>query len=264
MLFQAKRWGGFFWQPNSDIANSFTEWVMPQSSYYPGDPLLIFGGVFATIMLLLFAGRQKGVLLSTIPSLIYIAFLLRGGVVFSFYLVPLIPLFAMTIGMSIVMLRNYLMTRFLTPWTANLAISGILVFFCIFYAAHPAPYILSQTKAQYQALSWISHQNKPTDRFIIDDYAYIEFHSDDPKNPYTLPPVGEYYWKVDSDPLVRWNIFDNTWQNIDYLLLSPTFVFDAKTFNIPLVRQAYEHAKLIEFFSQDGHTTMIAKVYHDK
>jgi endoglucanase len=259
--FQLSRKGGFFLGENSGFMVNFKGWVTGQASIPVPDPVLIIAGIASTLGLLLSAFWKRRLLLAALPALSYSFFLIRGGEVITFYVIPLIPLFGLTVGVLISYIYKLLAQRGIRGKFLGILFVILSLFpFGYYYARHTEPYSLNQTQAQIEAIEWISANIPADSKLLIDNYAYLEFHDKSPQNKYKLPAIAEYYWKFDRDPDVGEKIFNNDWQNVDYIISTPQVSYDAFNADLPLLRTAFENSTVLKSFEYDTWKVEILKV----
>lgn len=252
--YQATRGGGFFLDHNSGFLLNLRGWAGDFGLY--ADPALIMTGITATVVASLLAIFKPSLRPITLFTLVYWAFLARGGVVIEFYVVPLIPLLAMCIGAVVYLLAQFLRDLLPQHPVRHLVFSATVLLcaapFVGEYMQHQAIYTRNQTFDQVRAVDYIV-ENVPHDSFVlIDMYAYME-----------LTPIIEkahYYWKADRDPEITVDVLQNDWCNIDYLLVTPQMSYDAKRVGLELTHQAYQNSTIMTSYSGSGWDIEIREV----
>jgi 4-amino-4-deoxy-L-arabinose transferase-like glycosyltransferase len=138
--FQLSRKGGFFLGENSGFMVNFKGWVTGQASIPVPDPVLIIAGIASTLGLLLSAFWKRRLLLAALPALSYSFFLIRGGEVITFYVIPLIPLFGLTVGVLISYIYKLLAQRGIRGKFLGILFVILSLFpFGYYYARHTEP-----------------------------------------------------------------------------------------------------------------------------
>lgn len=247
LQFQLSRKGGFFLDANSGFMLNFTEWINGGFFIPVPDPTIIIGGIVATIIVSLWSVFDRRLLAISLPTLFYWFFLIRGGEVIGFYIVPLIPFLAMCIGISIFKISDIFPMGVIRSLLRPILIVALSSPFIGYYLTHPEVYYLNQTKPQIEALEWISKNIPKESVLVIDNYAFIEFY-ESRNNKYDLPKIAHYYWKADKDPDVRDEILDGDWRNIDYILSTPQVKWDAENSGLPLIQDAMNNSTVIKSF----------------
>jgi 4-amino-4-deoxy-L-arabinose transferase-like glycosyltransferase len=186
--------------------------------------LIIGTGAVLAVLLLWTRDRQgrPGYLAAALMALGYGFYLARGSVLLDFYVAPMVPLFAINIGL----LYGHLMKAISAPTRAM-----VTAFVVVIALATPGAYLLHHnTEGKLQAqdlyhLKLTSMQDQqiayvrahiPTDaRIIIDDDIWTALHD---RKPYY--PRAHSHFKAASDPDIRDKLFKSNWENIDYVVMS--------------------------------------------
>ncbi len=90
-----------FWQQGSDFYRNAVEW-------FARDPFLIIVGGLALVIAIIFAFRRTEFKIAVLFVLGMLFFLMRGGVVINFYILPLVPFLAIVIAMVLEKLFVYI------------------------------------------------------------------------------------------------------------------------------------------------------------
>jgi endo-1,4-beta-D-glucanase Y/4-amino-4-deoxy-L-arabinose transferase-like glycosyltransferase len=258
--YQLSRTGGFFLTPKSAFMLNFMEWIKGGFFIPVPDPTIIIGGIVATAIMSFWSLKDKRLLFVSLPCLSYWLFLIRGGEIIGFYIIPLIPFLALCIGMSVYVLSEFISRWFLRSVTKPLSVLLLLSPFIWYYATHPAVYQLDQTTPQIKALDWIAKNIPKKANIVMDNYAYIEFHDHNPANKYNLPTLANYYWKADKDPDVSNKVLQGNWRTVDYILATPQVQYDADNAGLPLIKNAFDNSVAIQTFQGHKWNVEIRKV----
>jgi endo-1,4-beta-D-glucanase Y/4-amino-4-deoxy-L-arabinose transferase-like glycosyltransferase len=207
--YQSSRGSGYpFWNIQSDFYHAFVTWLSR-------DPYLIIFGIVSTLILLVFALRDKKLRMPVLLIVFSCLFLMRGGLIIDFYVILLIPFLALAIGvvaqkMMIALARNSKLWRY--------ALSSALVLILVLPSALSSTkqYINNETEPQLKAMDWIRENVDPKKKIVIENWMYTEL-----RNPNKDPIFNdsEWYYKVQLDPSIR-SKFQNSWKNIDYIAIS--------------------------------------------
>lgn len=229
------------------------------STWFRGDPLIIILGLVSIIINLVIGIKKRPALIIGLLAFSYIAFLLRGGLILEFYVVPLIPLVALSIAYTTDVAYKFLKSKIkvtilrpliFAPYVGCLA---ILIVMATTYSAHWQKgenniYKSDQTSAQVAAVDWVLHQNTPDQFYAIDNYAYLDLNL---KNSGNFKNA-EYYWKVDNDKDIKNKILHDNYQNIDYELVTHQLRKDVDEADLKLNKLALANANLIKTFPGEG------------
>lgn len=254
--YQASRGGEFFLSPNSSFAINFSSWLHGSTS----DPILIIGGAIATAIVFVVGIKNKPFRFMALLSLTYWLFLIRGGNIIFFYVIPLIPLLALNIAIVIKLVVDFAgrIPRF-GSILKSLAVLCLLLPFGISYASHTSIYTQDQTKDQVAAIQWVQKNISNNAVIIMDDSAYVDLHGKFSVSVSSYSEA-EWYWKVDLDPQIT-KILRDDWTSIDYIIVSDQLKYDMNHSNLKLVKDAYAHSVVLkEFDNGSGWPIQIRKV----
>jgi 4-amino-4-deoxy-L-arabinose transferase-like glycosyltransferase len=199
--------------------------------WLPKDPFLLAAGAAAMLISLYLGWRNKERNLSFLVAGTLAAeiafYLLRGSVILDFYVIPLIPLFALNIGLVADRALKALpagMARFAVTVVPALAAALLLLPTGGYLLTHDSQtgklkendvYYLPLTYLQQEQIAWIRGHIPPTATIISDDDIWVALHDVRPSYPYD-----QSHWEAASDPVVRNKMFGADWRNIDYIVLS--------------------------------------------
>lgn len=239
-LYQLGRSGGHFWDPGSDFRENLTGW-------FRQDPFLVTLGLWATILNLLMMRREGDSRVFGLLSLSYLVYLMRGGVVFNFYIIPLLVLFVINIALALRVVM----------FTTNLALSrghlvGVFVVISALLLLHyPRLYAADATSEQEASVEYVK-EHVPTDStVVVDNVGWMDLRLESGANELLFPNV-EWFWKVDHDPEVRLRKLGNDWRSIKYIVLTFEMLKSMQQFEMPLVRQAYRNSWILRIFTSEG------------
>lgn len=249
--FQAGRKSpGILSTAGGSFGNAFQVW-------FREDPILMLAGTIGTVYCLLRGIKNKTARLVGLLSLSMWLFLLRGGEIIEFYVIPLIPFMALAISFTGLEAVAWLRTKVhntirivsLLPYLALIFMLGFMVFY---YSAHSRKfysiYKSDQTTSQVQAVNWLLTQNTGNEFYSIDNYGYTDLHT---KNNNNFKNA-EYYWKVDKDSDIRDKVLHGDYQNIDMIAMTPQMRQDIFSGGLNIGLQAVQKSAPIKQFNHDG------------
>lgn len=231
-IWQTTRKGGDIFNPNSQFRLSFSQWFLQ-------DPLLIILSSLSLLVNLIVAFKKITYRYIVLFTLSFIFYLTRGGVVLGFYIIPLIPLLALNVGLSLTLLIETLPKKLKFP----VEVFNILfIVFALFVRTSGSKlhwtmdsyslFTKDQTSAQIRAVKW-ARQNIPADSLIVvDNYAYVDLVEQRGNTNI------QSFWKIDRDPAIRQDLLHNKWQTINYILSSPSVRLAGQRDDSPFLRQA--------------------------
>jgi endo-1,4-beta-D-glucanase Y/4-amino-4-deoxy-L-arabinose transferase-like glycosyltransferase len=240
ILFQLTRESGtHFWEQGSSIRTNMESWlVLDEMALY-----MVVAGVIAAIVLTVFEKRYR---FFGIATILYVLFLIRGGIVFNFYILPLLPFIAISIVASMELVYRTVPAKF----TGKKLISTLfLVLFIGSFIAFFIPGIhryltVDETTNQMEALRWIKN-NLPEDAFILMDvYGMTELRDPNFVNEKIFRNA-DWYFKVSKDPAIRFEKYRDDWRNFDYVLISHEMLYQASLHQLPVADEAIRNSQPI-------------------
>jgi 4-amino-4-deoxy-L-arabinose transferase-like glycosyltransferase len=196
--------------------------------WLPKDRFLMVGGTVA-MMISLYLGfrdrkRNLGFLVAGTLAFEIAFYLVRGSVILDFYVIPLIPMYALSIGF----VADRALQRISIPIVrvAIPVLAGALLLLPTggYLLTHGQKgqlqaadvYYLPLTYLQQEQVSWIQQNIPPGARIISDDDIWVALHDGHPDYPRDVS-----HWNAVGDPVVRNKEFGGgNWQDIDYIVMS--------------------------------------------
>lgn len=223
-----------WWQLNRSQGSLLSNGGLLYTSWLPKDRILLLAGLAATAFCLYRAARNRdrelGFLVAGTLAFAYAFYLVRGSVVLDFYVAPLVPLFAMNIGLVTARaLRGGTLSRIhpaLPAVLPALAAAVLLLEPSTNYlmtvnnegrvaVADQYQSRLDLTELQRRQVAWVRKHIPPDSRIIMDDDVWNDLHDVRP-----FYPFAHSHWNASSDPDVRDKLFSRKWQNVDYIIMS--------------------------------------------
>jgi 4-amino-4-deoxy-L-arabinose transferase-like glycosyltransferase len=259
---QTARRGGFFLDPQSTFVTFLNEWIRGGEFIEFGDAPLIIGGGIATALALVLSINDQKLRYAVLLLLSYWAFLISGFEISVLYVIPLVPLLALAIALSIHRLGETLGGAS-SGGIASAILAGALLFpFARYYATQPANYIMDHTTRQIDAVHWIDANISDDALLIIDNYAFVDLQAEGRVSSKAIDNA-YYYWTAETDSAIRTEILEDNWQNVDYILLSPQMVYDAAEEGLALTSDAQENSVPVKTFSNNGWDIEVREVMVD-
>lgn len=252
VLWQLSRGGGSIFDPYSRF------WYFWNGFWWPKDAFILAGGGLATLVALGIGiasyRREKGLLMAGLLSLSFAFYLTRGSEMLAFYVVPLLPFLAMTIGMLMDKALQALPAR-LVGGACVLAMLSLAGMFLSLSRDH---YTLNLTQEQIQQLQFIRENIPSNARIVIDDDLWVDLHERNGEQ--AVFPYAHSHWKVEGDPEIRDRLLDGNWRNIDYLVLSDDLIDTFNYSNEQFVLAAYQNSRLIAQFEKGDVLVQVRQV----
>jgi len=237
-------------------------------------PTLLVGGTVSALLSLLAIRANRLLAVMGMITLSLIAFLARGGEVIEFYLVPLLPLFALNLALLLGVLGGTA-ARWVRAAKLPLPLLRSAQLLVILAAVSPMaleyresweglathPLLLwqsTQADAQSQALAWVEAHIPAKRNIVIDNYMYTDLHDGAHGTP--VFPNANYYWKVQQDPAIEGKVFHDNWKRADYVVTTIQMLQDMKSSNLSLVSQIVQHSVPLADFDTGGWPIEVRKV----
>jgi len=226
------------------------------------DPLLMDLSIIAVAFNLLTGWWDRQRLFLSLLTISYWLLIVRGGVVLSFYIIPLIPL----VVLNTVMGLNSILT-----WLGKLVHINILpVFLMLAIIGAVMPYDLQHaeiaftqhpTSAQTDAMVWVRNNVPRNDMVVINSYLYMDLRESGGEgvgNGATFPNA-QVYWNVAYDPELHDKLLLGNWDRIDYIVADSEMLHDVTTVGGPmeLINTALKHSILRAEYRADDHDKQI-------
>lgn len=231
-----------FWDYRSDFMSNFAIWVRKDIGFVYGFIGILFFSIIAAI------GTTNKYLIGVVTILVgMIYFLLRGGIVLDFYLVPLIP-FGAIIAMLIVNLFINGLTK-VFKFNISISVTLFLIFSLIFslttfeLSSKAGKDILfkEENVTLSQSLNYIRENVNPKDNILIDSSHWLDLRND------SKPEFAnaDYFYKADYDPDIKNGKLKNDWQNVDYVVASHQQYQSIKEKITPLVKNVLDNSFVV-------------------
>ncbi len=253
-------------QSQGSILISWGAWVK-------GDPLFMCLSIAGPAFNLLTGWWNRKRLFLSLLALSFWALLLRGGVDFAFYIIPLIPLVALNAVFAF---------KTLAEWIGRLVhfeLVGMLLILVALVALIPydlqhslEPYnLFTQRPAlvETETLTWIRTQVPSRAMLVINSNLYTDLHEPEGAgvgNGATYPHA-EVYWNTALDPALHDTLLRGNWDRIDYIVADSEMLHDIATYGggMDLIKTALAHAIVrVEFKGDDNELIQIYQVMHSQ
>lgn len=242
VLWQVSRHGGSILSPDSPF------WQYFWGKWWQKDPLIIVIGAAATVINLLIGlsdrDRHRETLVASLLAIAFTVYLIRGSVMIDFYVVPVLPFFALNVGLLLSRLAS-------TPPRAigaTLATLALVAMSIAFVAQSHDEYLVDQTTLQAHQLAFI-RANVPSNAMVlIDDDLWVDLHEPNGNEP--VFPLAHSHWKIAGDPAIQDKLLHGKWQNLDYMVMSNQLHSIFEQNGEQLAIDAYNHSRLMARFEE--------------
>lgn len=229
-------------QAQGDLLDSIVTWNQQ-------DVLFIVLAIVTTLFNLVVGWWKRKSLLLALMALSFWILFLRNGIIFPFYIIPLLPLSAFNASVAINTLLRWLtrLTRF--------DIARVLLIFVIIggigvYDMQHSTLVFTQnlTIVQTNALTWVRDNVPHNAVVVINSYFYTDLHEaggEGVGNGTTFQHA-DIYWNIAYDPELHDGLLNNNWDNIDYIITDAPMKYDIQHLggNMNLINMALQHSFL--------------------
>jgi hypothetical protein len=250
--------GGFL-NPSSQFWNQAANWAH-------SEPLLVIGGSLAAGISIVIFRRDRTMSMIGWMILSLWLFLGRGGILVDFYLVPALPLFALSL--AFVAHRGVQALTALTPGGRSRLRRGVIVgavflgcfstLLLAYQRSERGLWRMRPVDAQTRATHWTQRHVPPHSRMIIDAYMWLDL-----KHPSNAAPpfrYAEYYWKAAEDPAIAKGVFSNNWHKVKYVITTPQLIQDTEMAGFPLIVNALNHSESVAHFNSGSWPVDVRRV----
>lgn len=234
LKFQSSRSGGLFYHPDSKFYLAVRDWLNK-------DAALIYLAPVIMILGLVFSFFKKNLIFFTLAVLLYVLFLVRGGIVINFYILPLIPFLAI---LAALVWHNLIksITRHFTIFYQLIfliTIAGIGYYYYNF-VPHDV-FWRDETSNQKEAVRWIKENLPAKSAILIDVYAFTDLHDSGYINSKEFINA-DWYYKVSRDKEVGEKKYNYDWRNFNYILLTHEMLKQIKDGDDNFIRIAFQNS----------------------
>lgn len=256
ILYQASRGTGtYFWQQGSSFLENVTHWLILDATHV----YIVGFGLVVALLIALLSSRYRFFGLAT---LLYFIFLIRGGTVIGFYILPMMPFLVMSLATGFALVYEWLREKrvpIAIPFCITIVALGV-------YGYHYYPKVykyltVDETTNQIEALRWMK-RNIPEDaRMIVDIYGMTGLLDPTFEND-TKFKNAEWFFKVALDPSVRYEKYQDDWRNFDYVFISHEMIYQSYLHKLPVVYDAIRNSDPV--MRWDAHSTSFIDIQNFK
>ncbi len=248
---------GTFLNIGSGLQASFQQWT--ELSHLTADPILIYGGALAVLFIMVMAQDNIGFrpLAAMVITFLIVRFF--GGQVTPTDVIGLLPFLAISVAIVLAIFANMMSSvlgdeSFLRPLLALALMAGFLYPFTVFYMSRTEAYTLDQVSGQMEAIAWVQEHIPDEAVVVTDNYAFVTLRE-------TMPNT-HHYWKVDTDPDVKFTILGDDPCNIDYVVTTPQVLQDIDFYDLGLLSAVLADSEKLLTYENNGWPVEIWQVQH--
>ncbi|MDD3679584.1 MAG: glycoside hydrolase family 3 N-terminal domain-containing protein [Candidatus Shapirobacteria bacterium] len=237
VLFQGSRQGGSLLDLESDIRKAITSWLEI-------DKILPTLGLWSMFVLLI---NLKNIFSFSflIMNIFFAWYLLRGGVVLGFYLIPQVVLWCLSIALALKLINNKLNYQ---PANRKIVFTtGTIILLLI--GQFPQVFLINKNQLHFDSLSFLRKNINPEVVLVTDPLFYTDLKINSQQPVFSRV---EWFSKVEKDPQIREGKLESQWQKIDYLLTTPGMMGEIEKNNYQFIKQAINQSLVIETFGKNN------------
>lgn len=248
LMWQMSRSGGMPWDPSSEFYRALTtDWLF-------NDPWFLAIGVVAVLWNLITGDvRRRAVALMAVLSILGLA---RGSQVIDFYILAVLPFFALNFGLAVADLTQ----RSTAQMLSSTAVVAVVALGWINLDKQNHLFSTDINQIQEDAIAWLQQHATPDSQIVVSDELWVDLRDGTTERPGLLGTHS--HWQVALDEAVSKGLFHEDWKFIDYLVVSPEMQHTLATYPDKLPNQAYENSTVVAEFSYGDAAVEIRKVNH--
>jgi len=236
----------------SGLSSAIQQWIDLKSP--ASDPVIIYIGAINCLFVLLLSIDQREIRPLLAMLLAEVVHLLLGGPVYVYDVILLLSFLALGVSAVAGQVQRWLwgMNNDFKYTLVPITMAVMLYPFWSFYGSRLDIYTQNQVDGQVKAAEWVA-KNLPQDAVVVtDDYAFLWLRETHPNT--------QSYWRVDTDPAVKFAILGDDVCNVDYVIATPQIFSDITTFNMELMRRTIENSDVLMTYANDGWPIEIRQV----
>ena len=248
LQYQASRGstGISFWREGSLFREMIGSWVNLDSTF-----VYVLGlGLASAILLSIFRPKYRFYAFS---ALLYFLFLIRGGLILDFYILPLIPFAIITFVLGLKELIELVLKKVELPKQfIGLLFACLMLVLGVHYAPKAHKYLtVDDTSNQIKALKWIKENLPAESTIVIDVYGMTELRNPSFVNKKVFNNA-DWYFKISKDPAIRFSKYKDDWRNFDYVFLGHEMLRQAFLHRLPVVYDVIRNSQPVITWNENS------------
>jgi 4-amino-4-deoxy-L-arabinose transferase-like glycosyltransferase len=234
LLFQNNR-SEQFWIEGSSLRRSLS------NSWLKYDPILVLMGTFSILGNIFLIKNRNIMYYGLVFSVGYIFYLLKWRAL-DFYIIPLIPPFILSIALFL----NYMFDIKKFKYFAYIFSIVVLIFYTFQFQSNKDLLVRDLTDTQNEAIIWINENTTGDDFIVIDNFMFLDVNN---FNNEISDMNAHYFWKVEKDPDIRNNLLHDSFDEIDYVVLTFAMSEAIESYDFPFLKKYLSEADVVKEFS---------------
>lgn len=239
------------------------------------DILMTVAGLLCTAGNLYLYRKKPVAHVAALLSAIYFLFLARGGVTFAYYIIAVLPLFALNIALmaDIAVSRLIQLTEgdqvslpgSFSPDAIRLATVMVLLMIGVYAAPLNRTNLTANGVApEIAAMQWMSLHAPRSSMVVASHYFWLDMRAPGGMGATYGAPFQnvQMYWNVATDRAVLDGVLQNNWNNIDYVIEDSDMAVDRANYGMTIINDAIAHADVAASFQNSRFWVTIYQVRH--
>jgi endo-1,4-beta-D-glucanase Y/4-amino-4-deoxy-L-arabinose transferase-like glycosyltransferase len=251
-----------FWDVRSDFIYNLNIW-------FGKDPYFILASALTMFISIYVAYRARNKYLASIQVMIWgmMFFLMRGGIVLDFYIVPLIPLITISMMSCLgyyIDKGTFVKLKLNKEYVIFATVVVILALTIFNLNSNYGRQIMSKKEniTLANSLQYIKDNIPNNSNMLISFSHWLDLRNKDNGSKDVFPNA-EYFYKADFDNNIKYKKFKNDWKNIDYTVASHQIYKSSSEGITPFVKTVLDNSFLIADFQPiDDYNTLPDSKYY--
>lgn len=242
------------------------------------DFFMMVGGIVSMAANLYLYRKKPWAQLVALLPLFYFLFLARGGVTFAYYIIVVLPLFALSIGLladipitrliSDTESQSYDFSRSAMPQFPNVvALATMLALLMLGIYVAPlnhTNFTADGVTPEVQAMQWMANNAPRSSMVVASHYFWLDMRAPGGMgDTYGAPFQNvQMYWNVATDTAILNGVLHNDWNKIDYVMEDSDMALDVKNNDMAIIADAINHSTIVAHFQNTQFWVKIFQVQH--
>lgn len=242
------------------------------------DFVIMLGGLFSMAANIYLYRKKPWAQGIALLPLFYFLFLARGGVTFAYYIIVVLPLFALNIGL----LADLAITKLISdtrgdvsyfargsraPFPDVVALATMLALLMIGIYIAPlnhTNFTADGVTPEVQAMQWMANNAPRSSMVVASHYFWLDMRAPGGMgDSYGAPFQNvQMYWNVATDTAILNGVLHNDWNKVDYVMEDSDMALDIKNNNMTLIADAINHSAIVAQFQNAQFWVTIYQVQH--
>lgn len=237
------------------------------------DILMMLGGLVSTAANLYLYRKRPVTQVAALLAAIYFLFLARGGVTFAYYIIGVLPFFAINIGLLLDIGVSELIevsqgqSPSRSTYFGPVRLASLMALLMIGVYALPLNHTnltANGVAPEIAAMQWMSRYAPRSSMVVASHYFWLDMRAPGGMgDSYGAPFENvQMYWNVATDRAVLDGVLHDNWNNIDYVMEDSDMAVDRANYNMTIINEAIAHSTVVANFQNTRFWVTIYQVRH--